>query len=151
MKRKSSEIWVGIFAVIGIILLVLMTLKIEKFHIGKEAGYLLNIYFDSVSGLEKNSPVRVAGVRVGNVEKIALEQGKGKVTFRLPPEVVLYKDAKAYIKTEGFLGEKYVEISLESSSFLLLTARWPFERYLEIEPISQSFKVVDSYGRWQDI
>ncbi len=111
MKRKSSEIWVGIFVVIGIVLLVLMTVKIEKFQIGKEVGYLLNIYFDSVTGLEKNSPVRVAGVRVGNVEKIALEQGKAKVTFRLPPEVVLYKDAKAYIKSEGFLGEKYVEIS----------------------------------------
>jgi len=93
------------------ILLVLMTLKIEKFQIGKEVGYLLNIYFDSAPGLEKNSPVRIAGVRVGNVEKIGLEQGKAKVTFRLPSEVVLYKDAKAYIKSEGFLGEKYVEIS----------------------------------------
>ena len=111
MKRKSSEIWVGIFVVIGIVLLVLMTLKIEKFQIGKEVGYLLNIYFDSAPGLEKNSPVRIAGVRVGNVEKIGLEQGKARVTFRLPSEIVLYKDAKAYIKSEGFLGEKYVEIS----------------------------------------
>ncbi len=111
MKRKSSEILVGIFVVIGIVLLVLMTLKIEKFQIGKEVGYLLNIYFDSATGLEKNSPVRVAGVRVGNVEKITLEQGKAKVTFRLPSEIVLYKDAKAYIKSEGFLGERYIEIS----------------------------------------
>ena len=111
MKRKSSEILVGIFVVIGIVLLVLMTLKIEKFQIGKEVGYLLNIYFDSATGLEKNSPVRVVGVRVGNVEKIALEQGKAKVTFRLPSEVILYKDAKAFIKSEGILGEKYVEIS----------------------------------------
>ncbi len=110
MKRKSSEILVGIFVVIGIVLLALMTVKIEKFQIGQEVGYLLNIYFDSAPGLEKNSPVRVAGVRVGNVEKIALEQGKAKVTFRLPSEVVLYKDAKAYIKSEGFLGEKYIEI-----------------------------------------
>ena len=45
-----------------------------------------------------------------------------------------------------FRGEKYVEISLESSAFLLLTARWRFERHLEIQPTSQSFKVVDSYG-----
>ncbi len=111
MKRKSSEIWVGIFVVIGIILLVLMTMKIERFQIGKEAGYLLNIYFDSATGLDKSSPVRVAGVRVGNVEKIALEQGKARVTFRLLPEVVVYKNAKANIKSEGVLGEKYLEIS----------------------------------------
>jgi len=111
MKNKSSEMWVGIFVVVGIVLLVLMTLKIEKFQIGKGVGYLLNIYFDSASGLDRNSPVRVAGVRVGNVEKIALEQGKAKVTFHLPSQVILYKDAKAYIKSEGFLGEKYIEVS----------------------------------------
>jgi phospholipid/cholesterol/gamma-HCH transport system substrate-binding protein len=111
MKNKRSEVWVGIFVVVGIILLVLMTVKIEKFRIGKEAGYLLNIYFDSASGLDRNSPVRVAGVRVGNVEKIALEQGKARITFHLPSNVILYKDAKAYIKSEGFFGEKYVEVS----------------------------------------
>jgi hypothetical protein len=49
-----------------------------------------------------------------------------------------------------FRGEKNVGNSLESSTFLLLTARWPFERHLEIQAISQNFKVVDSYGRWQD-
>jgi phospholipid/cholesterol/gamma-HCH transport system substrate-binding protein len=111
MKKKSSEVWVGIFVVIGIVLLVLMTLKIEKFQIGKEVGYLLNIYFDSAPGLDKDSPVRVAGVRVGSVEKVALEQGKAKITFHLPFNVTLYKDAKAYLKSEGFLGEKYIEIT----------------------------------------
>jgi phospholipid/cholesterol/gamma-HCH transport system substrate-binding protein len=117
MKNKSSEMWVGIFVVVGIVLLVLMTLKVEKFQIGKEVGYLLNIYFDSASGLDRNSPVRVAGVRVGNVEKIALEQGKAKVTFHLPSQVILYKDAKAYIKSEGFLGEKYIEVSPGTPGF----------------------------------
>jgi phospholipid/cholesterol/gamma-HCH transport system substrate-binding protein len=111
MKEKKSEVWVGIFAVIGIFLLVAMTLKIEKFPIGKKPGYPLNIYFDSAAGLSPNAQVRVAGVRVGDVEKVALENGKAKVRFRLPKDVVLYKDAKAYLKSEGFLGEKYVEIT----------------------------------------
>lgn len=110
MAKKSSETWVGIFVVIGIFLLVFMTLKIEKFQIGREAGYLLHIYFDSVAGLTKNAPVRVAGVPVGSVEKVALDQGKGKVTFHLPYNITIYKDAKAYLKSEGFLGEKYIEI-----------------------------------------
>jgi phospholipid/cholesterol/gamma-HCH transport system substrate-binding protein len=111
MKGKKPEIWVGIFVVIGILFLVLMTLKIEKFQVGKRAGYPLNIYFDSAAGLDQNSPVRVAGVRVGDVEKVTLEKGKAKVTFRLPLQVTLYKDAKAYLKSEGFLGERYVEIT----------------------------------------
>ena len=111
MRKKGSEIWVGIFVIIGIIFLVAMTLKIENFQIGKKRGYLLNIYFSSATGLDRNSPIKVAGVHVGNVEKILLEQGKAKVTFRVTPNIKLYKDAKAYIKSEGFLGEKYIEIS----------------------------------------
>ena len=111
MKEKKSELWVGIFAVIGILLLIAMTLKIEKFPIGKKPGYPLNIYFDSAAGLSPNAQVRVAGVRVGDVEKVALENGKAKVRFRLPKDIILYKDAKAYLKSEGFLGEKYVEIT----------------------------------------
>jgi phospholipid/cholesterol/gamma-HCH transport system substrate-binding protein len=111
MKKKGSETWVGIFVVIGLLLLILLTMKIEKFQIGKEAGYPFNIHFDTAAGLDKSASVRVAGVHVGNVEKVALEEGKAKVSFRLPPEIPLYKDAKAYLKSEGFLGEKYVEIS----------------------------------------
>jgi len=117
MRNKRSEMWVGIFVVIGIVILVLMTMKIEKFQIGEKAGYLLHVYFDSVPGLDRNSPVRVAGVHVGNVEGIALEQGKAKVTFRVPQNIHLYKDAKAYIKSEGFLGEKYVEITPGTSGY----------------------------------
>ena len=111
MKGKRLEAGVGIFVVIGIFFLILMTLKIEKFQVGKRPGYPLHIYFDSIAGLDQNSPVRVAGVRVGDVEKVELERGKAKVTFRLPFQVTLYKDAKAYLKSEGFLGEKYVGIA----------------------------------------
>jgi len=117
MRNKRTETWVGVFVIIGIILLILMTLKIERFQIGKRAGYPINIYFDSAAGLDRNAPVRVAGVHVGNVEKVALEKGKAKVTFRLPPDIMLYKNAKAYLKSEGFLGEKYVEISPGTSDY----------------------------------
>jgi len=117
MRKRSSEVWVGVFVIIGIVLLVAMTLKIEKFQFGKEKGYLLSVLFDSATGLDRNSPVRIAGVRVGNVERMDLEQGKAKVTFRLPFNIFLYKDAKAYMKSEGFLGEKYVEISPGTSGY----------------------------------
>ncbi|NWF91586.1 MAG: MCE family protein [Syntrophaceae bacterium] len=111
MRNKRSETLVGIFVVLGIALLILMTLKIEKFQIGKDRGYLGHIYFDTASGLDRNSAVKVSGVHVGNVERISLEKGMAKVTVRVPSDVVLYQDAKAYLKSEGFLGERYVEIS----------------------------------------
>jgi len=111
MKKKSTEVWVGVFVVVGIFLLILMTLKIGEFQVGEKIGYPLHIYFDTAAGLEPNSQVRIAGVRLGEVEKVMLESGKAKVKFRIPSDVVLYKDAKAYLKSEGFLGEKYIEIT----------------------------------------
>ncbi len=111
MKKKSSEVWVGIFVVIGILLLALLTMKVEKFQIGKEKGYMVSVLFDSAAGLDRNAPVRVAGVHLAHVERVALDQGKAKVTFHMPPHVILYQDAKAYLKSEGFLGEKYVEVT----------------------------------------
>ena len=128
MRKKGSEIWVGVFVVIGIVLLVAMTLKVEKFQFGKEKGYLLSVLFDSAPGLDRNSPVRIAGVRVGNVEKMDLEQGKAKVTFRLPPNIFLYKDAKAYVRSEGFLGEKYVEITPGTSRYSKLESNGVIEQ-----------------------
>ena len=107
MKKKNPEVLVGIFVVIGILLFGWMTIKIEKIQI-KERGVLFNSYFDSATGLDRSSPVRVAGIQVGNVEGLALEEGKAKITFHIPRNIALYKDAKAFIRSEGFLGEKYV-------------------------------------------
>jgi phospholipid/cholesterol/gamma-HCH transport system substrate-binding protein len=114
MKKKNSDIWVGIFVMVGILLLIYMTLKIERFQIGKEKGYPINVYFDTAAGLVKNASVRVAGVSVGTVEKISLDEGRARVTFHLPSNIAIYRDAKAYLKAEGFLGEKYVEVTLGS-------------------------------------
>jgi phospholipid/cholesterol/gamma-HCH transport system substrate-binding protein len=55
--------------------------------------------------------VRIAGVHVGKVERVSLEGGKAKVAFRMPPSVQLYEDAKADLRSEGLLGERYVEIA----------------------------------------
>jgi len=81
MKKKSSELWVGVFVVIGILLLVLLTMKVEKFQIGKDRGYQVNILFDSAAGLDRSAEVRVAGVHVGNVEKVMLEKGRARSRF----------------------------------------------------------------------
>ena len=111
MKKMGTETKVGIFVLLGIIALAVMTVKVRKFHFGKEAGYRVYALFDSAAGVAPNSPVRIAGVHVGTVERISLERGKAKVTLRIPPDVQVYEDAKAYLRAEGLLGERYVEIS----------------------------------------
>jgi phospholipid/cholesterol/gamma-HCH transport system substrate-binding protein len=111
MKKMGTETKVGIFVLLGIIVLAFMTVTVGKFHLGKEAGYRIYALFDSAAGLDRNSPVRIAGVHVGTVERVFLEGGKAKVTLRIPPDVKLFEDAKAYLMSEGLLGERYIEIS----------------------------------------
>ena len=111
MKKMGTETKVGIFVFLGIIVLVFMTVTVGKFHLGKEAGYRVYVLFDSAAGVDRNSPVRIAGVHVGTVERISLERGKARVALRIPPTVQLYEDAKAYLRSEGLLGERYIEIS----------------------------------------
>ncbi len=110
MKKMGTETKVGIFVLLGIIVLAFMTVTVGKFHLGKEAGYRVYGLFDSAAGVDRNSPVRIAGVHVGTVERVFLEGGKAKVALRIPPDVRLYEDAKAYLRSEGLLGERYVEI-----------------------------------------
>jgi phospholipid/cholesterol/gamma-HCH transport system substrate-binding protein len=111
MRKMGTETKVGIFVLLGIIVLTLMTVTVGKFQLGKEAGYRVYAVFDSAAGVDRNSPVRIAGVHVGTVERISLERGKAKVALRIPPTVQLYEDARAYLRSEGLLGERYVEIS----------------------------------------
>ena len=111
MRKMGTETKVGIFVLLGIIVLTFMTVTVGKFQLGKEAGYRVYAVFDSAAGVDRNSPVRIAGVHVGTVERISLERGKAKVALRIPPTVQLYEDARAYLRSEGLLGERYVEIS----------------------------------------
>ncbi len=110
MKAMGTETKVGMFVLLGIIVLAFMTVTVGKFHLFKEAGYRVYVLFDTAAGVVRNSPVRIAGVHVGTVEGISLERGKAKVTLRIPPDVQLHEDAMAYLKSEGLLGERYVEI-----------------------------------------
>ena len=110
MNKMVTETKVGIFVTLGFIVLAVMTVTVGKFHLGKEAGYRVYVLFESAAGVVQNSPVRIAGVHVGKVERISLEQGRAKVALRIPPDVQIYEDAKAYLRSEGLLGERYVEI-----------------------------------------
>jgi phospholipid/cholesterol/gamma-HCH transport system substrate-binding protein len=86
-----------------------MTFAVGKYEFGKKEGYTLQAAFDSVAGLDAKSSVRMAGVKIGLVEKVELEDSRAMVTLRINPEVKIARGTEAVIKTMGLLGEKYVE------------------------------------------
>lgn len=108
----KTDVKVGIFALLVLALLAYMTFKVGGLGFIKKKGYSVNVYFRNVTGLDKKSRVRVAGVDVGFIENITLKNGKARLVLRINPSVVLYSDASATIKTVGLLGERYLDMSV---------------------------------------
>ena len=104
------EVKVGLFVLIGLIVLGYMTLKVERRSLKAVEGYEVAALFDSASGLVKDSGVQIAGIEVGRVKDIALVNNQAKVTMTIKKGVQIYGDARAVLRTQGVLGDKYVEI-----------------------------------------
>ena len=68
-------------------------------------------YFPDASPLDPGSQIRAAGVHVGNVDNIELQDGKARVTFNVDPSVLpVHQDARMIIRPVNLLGESYVEL-----------------------------------------
>jgi len=84
-----------------------------------QSTYRVKTEFQNVAGLSDGADVRVGGLHQGTVKQIQLpNQPEGKVTVAMDLEKatrdVLKKDSVAAIKSEGLVGDKYVEISFGS-------------------------------------
>jgi phospholipid/cholesterol/gamma-HCH transport system substrate-binding protein len=67
--------------------------------------------FTEAGGLKANDEVRVAGVRVGKVEKVELDGDHVRVTFRVEEKAAFGKDTRADIKVKTLLGAMYLSLA----------------------------------------
>jgi phospholipid/cholesterol/gamma-HCH transport system substrate-binding protein len=106
----KTEVKVGVFVVIGALLLFYMTANIEKLNFGNKKGYSLFVLLNTAQGLVKNSHVKVSGVPIGRIKSIGLKGDFARVEITLPEDVKIQKGSVAYIKMESLLGEKFLNI-----------------------------------------
>jgi phospholipid/cholesterol/gamma-HCH transport system substrate-binding protein len=110
MAKLSAEAKVGLLVLVGSVILLYMTFAVGKYEFGEKKGYRIVAMFDSVSGLDTKAAVRMAGVQIGTVEAVELEDSRAKVTLRIDPKVKIGRGSEAAVKTMGLLGDKYVDI-----------------------------------------
>lgn len=110
MLSLSPEAKVGIFVLVGILILVYMSLRVGGIQFGRSDGYTLYVVFDSAAGLDKDASVRVAGVEVGRVKEIRLREHKAHLTLLIQQDVLIGRDFTASLTTKGLLGERYLEL-----------------------------------------
>ena len=105
------ETRIGIFFTAAVAVVGLLIFRTEKLELGgKKDSVTRFTYFDQVAGLNPQSKIRVAGVPVGEVEKITLSGGRAKITLSLSKDVALYGDANVSLGSIGILGDKYVDL-----------------------------------------
>jgi phospholipid/cholesterol/gamma-HCH transport system substrate-binding protein len=112
--KNSLETKLGIF----VILVVLAAWAIMETLGGMEmlhGGYRVNALFNTAQDLKVGDNVKMAGVEIGRVEKIALEDGKVKVTMKIHPDVVVKTDSEAIIKFTGLMGQNFVSVDFGSA------------------------------------
>jgi phospholipid/cholesterol/gamma-HCH transport system substrate-binding protein len=130
MKRFSLEVIVGLFVIVGLLAVGYLSVKLGQVSIVGGNTYLLTALFPTISGLRRGAAVEIAGVSVGRVEQIKLEDYEALVTLRVSDEVKLQEDAIASIRTRGLIGDQYVRISPGGSDRLIP----PGGRIRDVEP-----------------
>ena len=110
MRGLSTELKVGLFAVLVVTIMTFMTFKVGGLDWVKEEGNIYYVYFKNIAGLNEKTKLKIAGVDAGLIEKIELHEGVARMTVRVQKEVRMFSDASASIKATGLLGDKYLEI-----------------------------------------
>ena len=113
-QRKSYAVGTGLFIVLGFAALAYLatqTTSVVNSHQG--ASYLIDAQFANVGQLKERAPVKVAGVRVGQVQSITLAPGKDVADVKLSIDKKFNQiptDSVAAIYTSGLLGDQYVGV-----------------------------------------
>ena len=112
MSKSRLEWRVGLFVLIGLVLVAVLLLEFSKGMTFFRPTYDIYLRTPTVSGLKTRASVLMSGVQVGTISDISLApDGKSvTITLRIFRQFVIHKDARFMIEQSGFLGDEYVAI-----------------------------------------
>src|SRR5580765_3882232 len=109
--HTKTEILVGAFVMLGIAALGYLSVSIGGLQLTLPNRYVVRARFASVGDLKPGAPIRIAGVKVGQVASVRLHDYLAETELSIGGSVVLPKDTMASIKSEGLLGNTYVSLT----------------------------------------
>ena len=117
----GRDLAVGIFVLIGIGTIAYLSLQVGGVAYRGPGGFALVAHFDDVGGLSARSPAMISGVKVGQVERIELDENlRARVILDLDPGLDLPLDSSAAIRTQGLLGDHFVALEPGAEEGVLL-------------------------------
>ncbi len=149
---SAPEFKVGLLVLIVAGIIAGMSLSVSS-----DTSYLSShkdawFYLEDASGLVEKSGVRMAGIQIGIIKKIRLENGQARIEMSLEGDAPITKSARIEIRPNGILGDKHVEIisgdprdpPLRSGEqFLVVDDRASMDRLInEVAKITKNLTVV---------
>ncbi|MFT5591225.1 MAG: phospholipid/cholesterol/gamma-HCH transport system substrate-binding protein [Bradyrhizobium sp.] len=122
MQRKSLDLWVGLFVLLGVAALFFLAMKAGNLSsLSFAQTYPITMRFDNIGGLKARAPVKSAGVVVGRVADIAFDDNRfqASVSINMETRYKFPKDSSAKILTSGLLGEQYIGLEPGGDTNLL--------------------------------
>lgn len=120
MKQNGLEIFVGLFMVAGFLAFGYLALQLGEVEIlSSGKSYVVNAEFDNISGVKKGAAVQIAGVVVGQVKRTWLgEDELAHVALQIDNGVKVPADSMASVKSQGLIGDKYIQLTMGSEEKL---------------------------------
>ncbi len=109
-EKKRLEFGVGIFLIVGVLCLGYLSLTLGDFDFYTNR-YEVKASFATVSGLKSKAQVTMAGVVIGEVQRIGLKDSQAQIIMSIDKNVKIEEDSIAAIKAMGIIGEEYVSIT----------------------------------------
>ncbi len=118
--ERSIEVKVGLLVLVGVGLLAALVLVMGGLSLGKK--FTIAVDFNNPGALQSGAPVKIAGVRVGSVDRLEFRGNRPDPTTGRSALVRVYasvddryrselrNDAAFYVTTQGVLGEQFLAI-----------------------------------------
>ena len=114
-KTFTVEFFVGLFTVVGLACAGYLAIGLGGLEVGRSNFYEVYAEFDNISGLKHGASVEIAGVKIGEVSSITLDDSTAVVTLKINNDIKLRRDDMPLIRTKGIIGDRYVKISRGAS------------------------------------
>ncbi|MFT4124782.1 MAG: MlaD family protein [Gordonia sp. (in: high G+C Gram-positive bacteria)] len=141
---RKPLIGFSLFAVAALLLTYIIYSTLER-SVPGDTG-LFTTYFRDASGLAEGDDVRMAGVRVGRVDTIDLDNGRAKVTFSVRDDQPMYTTTQAAIRYQNLIGQRYLALDRITGDSSVLAAGSTLQ-----QPAQDSFDVTKLLAGFQPV
>ena len=112
-RSPIRDFVVGLFVLAGLGAIAYLSMNVGGFSLRHGGGLIVYASFDQTGGLKARAPIVISGVKVGQVDSIALDKNfRARVEMNIEHTLQIPTDTTASIVTAGLLGDRYISLQL---------------------------------------